>query len=347
MADFFTSLADEIGAELMDDVDGSFEYIDTGSYILNAVVSGSIYGGIRDNKVIGFGGAQATGKTFFVLSLVKNFLDSDPAAGVVYFDTEGAIDKDEIENRGIDMKRFIIKEPETIEEFRTEALRMLKHISESKKAPRIMMCLDSLGNLSSLKELEDIETGKTARDMTKAQLIRGAFRSLTLKTKKLHIPFLVTNHTYAVVGAYVPTNELSGGSGLKYCGSTIMTMTKSKDKDGKDVIGAILKVKMYKSRFTREEKVVEVKLNHSTGLDRYYGLLPIAEKYGIVKKVGNKYEFTDGSKAFEKTIYKNPEKYFTKEILDQIDDVCKIEFLYGTGEQSEDDDLEFIENEAE
>jgi len=192
-----------------------------------------------------------------------------------------------------------------------------------------MMVLDSLGMLSSSKELEDVESGKQTRDMTKSQLLRGTFRVLSLKLAKANVPLLVTNHVYDVIGSYIPQKEISGGSGLKYAASSIAMLTKKKDKDGTDVIGNIIKVTMHKSRFTKEQKKVEVKLSYDKGLDRYYGLLDLAEKYEIIKKVSTRYEMPDGSKVFGKAINENPEKYFTDEIMAQLEVAANAEFLYG------------------
>jgi hypothetical protein len=123
--------------------------------------------------------------------------------------------------------------------------------------------------------------------------------------------------------------EMSGGSGLKYTASTIVYLSKKKDKDGTEVIGNIVKAKLHKSRLTKENKFVEIKITYSKGLDRYYGLLDIAEKYGIIKKVSTQYVLSNGVKVFGKNINAEPEKYFTKEILDLIDEACKKEFMYG------------------
>jgi hypothetical protein len=150
-----------------------------------------------------------------------------------------------------------------------------------------------------------------------------------LKLAKINVPLLVTNHVYDVVGAYVPTKEMSGGSGLKYTASTIVFLSKKKDKDGTEVVGNIIRARMQKSRFTKEHSAVEIRLTYSKGLDRYYGLLDIAEKYNIIKKVSTRYELPNGTKVFGKSINEEPEKYYTKEILDLIDEACKKEFLYG------------------
>ena len=337
MGSFFNDLVEQLKDEdtkILADGGASAEFsgcIDTGSYALNALLSGSIYGGVPNNKVTAFAGESATGKTFFMLGIVKQFLDANPDGGVIYFDTEAAVTKSMMESRGVDTKRVVISEPDTIQKFRHTALQIVEKYSAQPEAKRkpMMMVLDSLGQLSSTKEIEDTAEGKETKDMTKASILKATFRVLNLKLAKIGVPLLVTNHVYDVVGAYIPTKEMSGGSGLKYTASTIVFLSKKKDKDGTEVIGNIVKGKLVKSRLTKENSQVEVKITYSTGLDRYYGLLDIAEKYDIIKKVSTRYELPDGSKVFGKAINEEPEKYFTKEVLDAIDEACKREFLYG------------------
>lgn len=337
MSNFFTDLVEQLKDEdtkILSDGGASAEYsgcIDTGSYALNAVLSGSIYGGVPNNKVTAFAGESSTGKTFFVLGIVKQFLDANPEGGVIYFDTEAAVTKQMMESRGVDTKRVVISEPDTIQKFRHTALQIIEKYQaqpEAKRKPMIMV-LDSLGQLSSTKEMEDTAEGKETKDMTKSAILKATFRVLNLKLAKIGVPLLVTNHVYDVVGAYIPTKEMSGGSGLKYTASTIVYLSKRKDKDGTEVVGNIVRCKLQKSRLTKENSQVEVKITYSTGLDRYFGLLEIAEKHGIIKKVSTRYELSNGTKVFGKNINEEPEKYFTKDILDQIDEACKKEFLYG------------------
>ena len=269
---------------------------------------------------------------------MNRFLADNPTGGVIYFDTEAALTKDMMQSRGIDIDRVVISEPDSIETFRTSAVQMLDKYIDSlenrmsrvkTETPPMMMVLDSMGMLSSLKELADVSEGNDKRDMTKAQLLRGTFRVLALKLAKANVPLLVTNHTYDVVGAYVPTKEMSGGAGLKYASSSICYLTKKKDKDGKDVVGNIIRITMHKSRFTKENKQVEVKLSYDKGLDRYYGLLDLAEKYDIIKKVSTRYELPDGTKVFGKAINENPEKYFTEDVMRQLEIAADVEFTYG------------------
>jgi RecA/RadA recombinase len=307
--------------------------ISTGSYTLNALLSGSIYGGLPANKVTAFAGEPSTGKTFYAINICKQFLIDNPNGFIFYFESESAISKQMLEDRGVDIKRIAIMPVATIQEFRTQAVKILDKYLEQKgeKLPMIFV-LDSLGNLSTDKEVEDIADGKDARDMTRAQLIRGAFRVLTLKLGKARVALIVTNHVYDVTGAYVPTKKMSGGGGLEYAASTIIFLSKKKDKqldDDDGRTGAVVTAHSKKARLTIEDKKVETWLNYAEGLDPYYGLLDLGEKFGIIKKISTRFEFPNGDKAFESQIKKNPEKYFTQEILDLIDRGCKKEFLYG------------------
>ena len=309
-------------------------FVDTGSYMFNAVVSGSLFGGLPSNKITALAGESGTGKTFFCLSVVRNFLDLDPNAGVIYFETESAISKQMIESRNIDSKRMIIFPVDTIEEFRTQAVRIIDKYMEQPKEERkpLMFVLDSLGMLATNKEVKDASDDKNVRDMTKAQLTKSVFRILTLKLGKANIPMLVTNHTYDVVGAYVPTKEMGGGSGLKYSASTIIYLGKKKEKDGTDFIGNVIKCEAKKSRLTREGSKVETRLFFDErGLERHYGLLELGERAGIWQNKAGRYE-VDGKKIYGKEILKNPEKYFTEDVMEILEKQANKEFLYGVND---------------
>ena len=306
-------------------------FIDTGSYVFNALLSGSIHGGLPANKITALAGESATGKTFFLMGIVKNFLDANPKSGVIYFESESAITKQMVIDRGIDPDRMVIVPVTTVQEFRTQAIKVLDKYLEQDESDRkpIMLCLDSMGMLSTTKEIDDTADGKETRDMTRAQVLKAAFRVLTLKLGRAKVPMVVTNHTYDVVGSMFPTKEMGGGSGLKYAASTIIYLSKKKEKDGTEVIGNIVHCKNQKSRLTIENKMVDVRLTYEKGLDRYYGLLDLAVQYGIFKQVSTRIELPDGSKQYAKTINNNPEKYFTEDIMKQLDECAMKEFKYG------------------
>ena len=339
--DFLKDIAKQAGNEYASLVSDGVEagdvdsFIDTGSYIFNALLSGSIHGGLPSNKITAIAGESATGKTFFVMGMCKNFLDANPDAGVIYFESESAITKQMVIDRGIDPQRMVMFPVTTVQEFRTQALKVLDKYLEQNEADRkpILLCLDSLGMLSTTKEVEDTADGKETRDMTRAQVLKAAFRVLTLKLGRAKVPMVVTNHTYDVVGSMFPTKEMGGGSGLKYAASTIVYLSKKKEKDGTEVIGNIVHCKNHKSRITVENKMVDVRLTYDKGLDKYYGLLDLALKYGIFKNVSTRIELPDGSKTFGKTINNNPEKYFTEDIMKQLDECAEKEFKYGNQEE--------------
>ena len=332
--DFLTEIVKEIGddyTKLASDIDDTESYVDTGSYIFNALVSGSIFGGVSGNKITAIAGESSTGKTFFSLAVVKNFLDSNPDGYCLYFDTEAAVNKSLLASRGLDLNRVVVVNVVTVEEFRSKALKAvdlyMKKSAEDRKP--CMFVLDSLGMLSTEKEITDTLNDKQVRDMTKSQLIKGAFRMLTLKLGQANIPMIVTNHTYDVIGAYVPTKEMGGGSGLKYAASTIIHLSKKKEKDGTEIVGNLIKAKTAKSRLSKENQDVTVRLYYDErGLDRYYGLLELGEVGGLWKNVAGRYEI-DGKKVYAKAILKDPDTYFTPEVMEKLDLIAQQTYSYG------------------
>ena len=339
MNDFFDELISATGNEYASKVaDGMLgnvnDYIDTGSYILNALLSGSLYKGLPTNKITAFAGESATGKTFFLLGICKQFLSDNPSGGVLYFESESALTPEMIAEREIDTSRFIQLPVATIQEFAHQASRVVdKHIEKGDRP--LLLCLDSLGMLSTAKEVGDVSEGADKVDMTKARIVKGAFRGLTLKLAKAGIPLLVTNHTYKQVGTMFPQDVMGGGSGLQYAASNIVFLSRRKEKDGTDVIGNVIHCKNFKSRLTKENKKVDVLLTYDQGLNRHYGLLDLAEKYGIISKVSTRYELPDGSKIFGKQIMSEAEKYFTDDIMKALEVVANKEFTYGRGDDAE------------
>lgn len=309
------------------------KYMDTGCYILNGLLCGDIYGGIPDNKIVALAGEQATGKTYITMGIIAKYLTDNPEAFVLYFDSEQAVTSDMFKSRGIDPARVAVFPVGTVEEFRKQAISIVdKYLELSKdKQKKMLIVLDSLGMLSTSKEMSDTAEGKEVRDMTRAQVIKATFRVLTVKLGFAKIPMILTNHTYDVVGSYVPTKEMGGGAGLKYAASVIVYLSKKKDKDSSgEVVGNIIHCKLHKGRFAKENQMVDVRLNYERGLDPYYGLIDLALKHGILSKSGTRIEFADGTKVFEKTIYENPDKYFTEELMAKINEAASKEFKYGS-----------------
>ena len=331
--DFLKDIVKEIGddyTQLAADIDESESYVDTGSYIFNGLVSGSIFGGVSGNKITAIAGESSTGKTFFS-AVVKNFLDSNPDGYCLYFDTEAAVNKSLLISRGIDLTRVVVVNVVTIEDFRVKVLRAtdiyLKTPTEDRKP--CMFVLDSLGMLSTEKEITDTQRQTSPRhdQVTTGQRCVPYVDS---ETGTANIPMIVTNHTYDVIGSYVPTKEMGGGSGLKYAASSIIYLSKRKKRMEQKSLEILLKPKTTKSRLSKENKDVTVRLYYDErGLDRYYGLLELGELGGLWKNVAGRYEM-NGKKVYAKEILKNPDKYFTEEVLQKLDEVAKEEFSYGS-----------------
>ncbi|WP_292486523.1 hypothetical protein [Methanohalobium sp.] len=359
MTNFFKTISKGIDNEYMSvasegidtgDVTG---YIDTGSYVFNGMLSGSIYNGMPDNKIMAIAGEEATGKTYFALSQVKHFLDQNPDGLAVYFESEGAISKMMLEERNIDTSRVLIVPVMTVEEFRHQATKISKNYEAIPKDERKKMffLLDSFGMLSTSKEVSDVEEGNDTRDMTRAQLARGTFRVLSLRLAKLGIPLVVTNHTYEGMSAYSP-KVMGGGKGLYFACSNIVFLSKRKEKDGQSgpTIGNVITCTLRKGRLTRENSTCEVLLTYDKGLHPYHGLVDLACEAGVFKKVSTKIELPDGSSHFKKHIDKNPERFFTDDVMRQLDEYAAKKYLYGStyeeqGEMQEKQKEEFGDNE--
>lgn len=246
------------------------EWISTGSYIMNAALSGSLFGGMPNRRSLLLAGAEGTGKTYLALSIARNA--QAMGYNIVYYDSEGSIDIDFVKRLGVDPAKFRIENVSTIEEFATLTAKLNEQMSkwrqENVNPPKVLVVLDSLGNLSSLKEKTDTTSGSDKRDMTKQQAIRRTFRVVGSDFAMNGIPFIICGHTYASIGSFFPHDEISGGGGIKYNASIIFMLTKSKlsDKDSEDhvkekgldqhtKIGIVVTVTPTKQRFARPIKV--------------------------------------------------------------------------------------------
>jgi RecA/RadA recombinase len=313
------------------------ELYDTGSYALNAIISGSIFGGAAAGRSLALAGKSGCGKTYAAMSISDAFLKSHENAAVIYFDTEAAVSTDMFIERGMDVDRISVIPVNVLQDFKTQVMRVIKEYSkvalDSKgklkdDRMRLMIVLDSLGMLATRKEMDDGLSGSDKKDMTRAGIIRGVFRTIVNDIGALGIPLIITNHTYAVIGAMHSADEVAGGGGLKYAASTIVTFGKRQEKDGTELIGTILPAKAIKSRLTKEGSTTTLAINFEKGMDRYYGLCDMAINSGVWQRVSKKIKV--GEKMFwEKEIVNDPEKFFTDDVLEAIDEYAKQRYKYG------------------
>ena len=319
-------------------------YVGTGSYLFNGFLSGTLFGGLPGNKITAIGGPTSTGKTYIAMDVLKGFLDENPEGMGVYFESESAISKQMFLNRGIDISRVLILPVSTVQQWRFQTLKVLEHYEKTAKKNRqpLFMVIDSLGGLSTTKEMEDSSAGKETVDMTRAKIMKAAGRVITLKMGLLNVPLLATNHTYSTQELY-SKQVMGGGTSMYYIASTIIILSKRQDKEGDDRVGNIITCTMDKGRLTKEKTKCEIQLSYTDGLNKYHGLIELGEKYEIIKRIGNRYEFPNGEKDFLKRIKQEPEKFFDQKVMLMLDEACKKEYLYGkatTEETTEEEDFD-------
>lgn len=329
-------------------------YVDTGAYMLNALMSGSIHKGLPKGKITAIAGESSTGKTYLALSIVRTFLDADPEALVFYFESEGAISTQMLEERLIDTTRVGQIPVNTVQDFKHQALLAIDGLKSrekktGKKVP-VLFILDSLGQLASAKEVDIAREGVDTLDMTRAKQIRGMARVLTFPLAINGITMIVTNHTYAPMSAY-SGREMSGGEGMKYASDQIIFLSKRKDKEGlieksgstagaKDVKGNIITGTVFKGRLSKENSKAEIYLHPKHGLFRYFGMIDMAIQADLWKQTGAYVEVCDGSKHYKKEIYQSPETFFTPAVMDGIDAYARSIYLYGeTADREMEEDL--------
>lgn len=250
------------------------EWIPTGNYLLNAQLSGTLFGGIPNTRSLGLMGDPGTGKSFVCLNVAREA--QKKGYDVIYCDTEGAIDKSSAIKFGIDANKVRYQPIKTVTEFMTFVANLLDLVKKAKAGganPKILLILDSLGMLSTDKELRDAIEGKNAADMgAKAKELRKLFRVITLDLTAAKIPLVCTNHVYAG-GGFFPTKESSGGDGPIFAMSVISFLSKAQLKEGNSSTktGIIVTSNLKKSRFTIPEPV-KFHISFSNGMNPYVGL---------------------------------------------------------------------------
>lgn len=297
------------------------DWISTGSYILNAGISGSLFGGVPAGRVITFAGQPGSGKSFLAVSICREAQKKGYTP--IYLDSEGSIDKAFVERLGIDTSNFIIVQVNTISEVSTFISNLLLKLSDDKK---IIIVIDSLGNLTSDKERDDILNATGKRDMSKQQEIKALFRTNMVNLAKRHVPLIVNSHVYQTMDLFAK-NVVSGGSGIAFNSSITMMLSAAKmdDKQSEDKmkksgadgtkVGVIITAKPEKSRFCKPIKTkfyipFYAKPNPYIGLENYITW----ENSGIVRgKLYNEKEYNK-LKDYEKEQCKefefNGEKLF-------------------------------------
>lgn len=249
------------------------EWIDCGNYMLNAQFSGTLFGGIPNTRSVGFAGDPGSGKTFLCLNIVREA--QKKGYFVFYCDTEGAVDREQAANFGIDVERIRYQPIKLVSQFKTFVVNIINMLKEEKKKdpenpPKFMIVLDSIGMLTTDKEQKDAAAGHNAQDMgLKAKELRSLFRNITLDLAEHKIPLIATNHTAS--GGMMAAKVTPGGDGPIFAFSLLTFLSKSQLKEGETKTGIIVKSKIRKSRFTIPQDV-SFHISFYNRMNRFVGL---------------------------------------------------------------------------
>jgi recombination protein RecA len=245
------------------------EYIPTGNYLLNAQMSGSLFGGYPNTRSIGIAGDSGAGKTFLCLNAVREL----QAKGymVFYIDTEGAIDSSDYVKFGVDLTKLKYLRMGLISEVKFFVNDLLETVKEN-PGLKLAMFVDSVGMLDTDKSKSDMEKGKNAGDMgLRAKEMRALFKSFTLDLSNYRIPFIFTNHTYASMDQYTPKG-IAGGGGPEFSASIILMLSKGTLRDeNKTTTGIIVRSKTKKNRLAKPIDI-EFHISFHKGMNQYVGL---------------------------------------------------------------------------
>ena len=254
-------------------------YISTGSYLINAQISGSLRGGLPNSRSVGYVGDPETGKTYMCLNACREA--QKMGYYVFYCETEGAVDVDTMTKMGIDVDRIRYQPIKTVNEFKqftVQVIHMAKDLREAGDPQKFMIVLDSLGMLTTEKEINDAFEVKNAMDMgLKAKQMRQMFRIITLDLAANKIPLLVTNHTtIGGIGSYTgPTKESAGGDGPIFSLSTVLMMSKKFEKVGEGAdtkkTGIVIRTRPKKTRSTIPQDAT-VYVSFASGMNPFVGL---------------------------------------------------------------------------
>lgn len=332
------------------------EWIDTGNYHLNACVSGSLFGGWPNNRSCSVAGPSGTGKTFLVLNSVARAVEM--GYNVVYYDSEAAVDREQMVKFGIDVSKVNYQPVNTVQEFRTSVTTLTHKMQEVKRnggeIPKIMIILDSAGNLATQKEIDDAVSGSEKSDMTRSKILKSIFRIIMTPLADLKIPFIFTNHTY-MTQDFISRQVAGGGTGPEYAASIVLFLTKAQLKEGAEKTGIIVTAKPNKNRFAKPHPI-KFHLHYTKGMNPYVGLENYVswETCGITKGVIEKGQKIPKATArnwicehLDETVPNSEfftEKVFTREVLERINEHIQPLFNYNTEVETVDVD-EILEGE--
>jgi len=258
------------------------DLIQTSVPALNVALSGKLDGGLTPGLTV-FAGPSKHFKTAFAMMLVKSFLDKYDDGIVLFYDSEFGAPQSYFENFGIDTGKVVHTPITDIEQLKHD---IMKQVNELERKDRVMIVVDSVGNLASKKEVDDALDGKSVADMTRAKQMKSLFRMITPHLTIKDIPMVVVNHTYMEIGMF-PKAIVSGGTGIYYSADNIFIIGRQQEKQGTEVVGYNFIINVEKSRYVREKSKIPIEVTFEGGISKWSGLLDMALESGHVIKPSN------------------------------------------------------------
>lgn len=328
--------ATELSEESLSNVN---DWIDTGCYSLNGIISGSFFGGVPVGRVTGIVGLSGTGKTLIMNKIMANAIKKGYKP--IYFDSESALDHLTAQRLGCDITKIKHCPVEFIEDCKSQIITLLTKLIEANMKRRVIIFIDSLGNLVTRKEVEDSLENKSAQDMgSKAKMIGSLIRQATNRGAKAEVPIIFSNHIYENPGQMYPTlvKTQSGGLKTNYLPSVLLQLSTTNEKIEGDedsevsklsekVSGVNLRAMTTKNRFAPPFIETTMKLNFKSGLSRYIGLLDMAKAYGMIEKDGHQYAM-DGVKIGFAKNFQDSAEFWENGPLQKLDVIIKKDLTY-------------------
>ena len=247
--------------------------------MVNVALSGDMDGGLSAGLTV-LAGPSKHFKTSFALLMASAYLKEHDDAVLLFYDSEFGSPQAYFEAYGIDTSRVLHTPIVDVEQLKFDLVSQLDNIDRGDK---VVVVIDSIGNLASKKELEDALSEKSVADMSRAKALKGLFRMVTPYLTMKNIPLLAVNHTYQEIGLF-PKAIVSGGTGIYYSADNIWIIGRQQEKKGTEIKGYHFIINVEKSRFVKEKSKVPISVTWEGGIERFSGLLQVAMAGGYVVK---------------------------------------------------------------
>jgi RecA/RadA recombinase len=258
------------------------DMIPTAIPIINVALSGKLDGGLTPGLTM-WAGPSKHFKTAFSLLMAKSYLDKYEDAALLFYDSEFGTPQSYFDSFGIDTERVLHTPLTDIEQLKFDIMQQLTNLD---RGDRLIIVIDSIGNLASKKEVEDALEGKSVADMSRAKQVKSLFRMVTPHLTMKDVPMIVVNHTYKEIGMF-PKDIVGGGTGSYYSADNIFIIGRQQEKEGTEVVGYNFIINVEKSRYVKEKSKIPVTVSFDGGISKWSGLLDIAIESGHVVKPSN------------------------------------------------------------